>query len=590
MKKYSLILAGLLAAILMAPVQGSAKSGNNKNDIARNILIFSDVYRNIMTGYVDTLDATSTMRTAIDAMLGQIDPYTEYYSPEEQDLLTSVSSGEYAGIGSVIMKRDTTIVLSAPTWNSPARKAGIRHGDILLAIDDTVIDAPFTTAEASKRLKGQPGTTVTLKVKRPYTPAGQDSILTIPITRGKITINPIPYYGYVAPGIGYINVQTFSEKTFPDFQNALAALRADTSNGPLKGLIIDLRDNGGGLLTSAVDLVSTFVPRSTEIVSTRGRDKMNSRTYKTTRNPVAADLPLVVLINSNTASAAEITAGSLQDLDRAVIIGERSYGKGLVQTPARLPYEATMKTTTGRYYLPSGRLIQAIDYRHRNADGSVDRIPDSLTVAYQTRGHREVRDGGGITPDINLERATASLLEYKLASDLWVFDFANKVANSMTSVPDAGTWELPDTLFPQFKAFIDPTRFKYDKPTETALDYLRKVARTEGYLTDSVASAIDGLASLMHRDLSRDMDYHRGDINDLLINELSQRWFSDSDIIRRSLKDDRNVNAAIGILDDPARYKALLAPGVKVGKKDDGKKDGSEGSDRDKSENPATDK
>ena len=563
--KKTLIYAGslLLAAAIVA---GGVHAKNRNTDISRNILIFNDVYKTLMNNYVDTLDATETMRTAIDAMLGNVDPYTEFYSEEESDKLTSISSGEYAGIGSVIQKQDTVIVLSEPRWDSPAMRGGVRHGDILLMIDDTVIDKDFPIDEASKRLKGKAGTKLRLKVRRPYLPQGTDSIFDLEITRGTITTDAIPYYGFVADGIGYIGVSTFSEKTGKDFQNALAALRKQNGDKDLKGLIVDMRNNGGGLLTAAVDLVSNFVPRGTEVVSMKGRTRSNTSTYKTTRNPSAKSLPLVVLINGNTASSAEIFTGALQDLDRAVVIGERSYGKGLVQTPGSMPYNSSIKVTTGRYYLPSGRLIQAIDYRHRNADGSVERIPDSLTTAYQTKIGREVRDGGGITPDIAIESEEPSLLEYGLVTGQWVYNFATKVANNTATVPDVETWQVTDSLYDQFKKFIDPTKLKYDRPTASAMDYVRRVAKAEGYESDStVTAAIADLEKLMTRDLDKDLDHHRKAISEQIDIELESRWFSPADMTRRALRYDAATEDAIKVLNDTTLYRHLLSAGTKVG-------------------------
>lgn len=566
-------ILGYIAAAVVAA--GVVHAANPKTEIARNLLTFGDLYKTLMTQYVDTLDATETMRTAIDAMLGNIDPYTEFFSSDEADKLTSISSGEYSGIGSVIQKRDTVIVMAEPAWNSPAMRAGVRHGDILLQIDDTLIDKDFPIDEASKRLKGKAGTRLTVKVRRPYMPADADSIFDIEIVRGTIATDAVPYYGMVGDGIGYIAVTTFSEKTGKDFQNALADLRRQYGGKELKGLVVDMRNNGGGLLTSAVDLVSNFVPRGTSVVTMKGRDRLDTRTYKTTRNPMAPDVPLVVLTNSNTASSAEIFTGALQDLDRAVVVGERSYGKGLVQTPGRMPYNAMVKVTTGRYYLPSGRLIQAIDYRRRNSDGSVERIPDSLTTAYQTRLGREVRDGGGITPDVAIPSEEVSLLEYGLVADRWVYDFANKVANNTAVKPDVDSWHVTDTLFEEFKRFIDPTKLKYDRPTTTAMDYVRKVAKAEGYAdNDSVTQTIARLEKMMTRDLMKDMDYHRKAITDQLEQELETRWFSTADIVRRGVSDDRDVSEAVAILGDQRRYAGLLAPGTKVGKAPEPQKEG----------------
>jgi carboxyl-terminal processing protease len=500
------------------------------------------------------------MRTAIDALLAQTDPYTEYYSADEQDKITSVQSGEYAGIGSYIMKRDTSVVLSEPQWGSPARKAGVHHGDVLLAIDGDQLDHTFTTDEASTRLKGQPGTDVTITVRRPWTVSG-DSILTFKITRGTITIDPIPYYGYLGDGVGYIGISTFNEKTAGEFRNALNDLRR---NPDFKSLIIDLRENGGGLLESAVQVASNFVPKGTTIVSTRGRDLKAEKTYKTTQNPVDLKLPIAVLIDDGTASASEILSGSLQDLDRAVIIGQRSYGKGLVQNVRPVPYDGYMKVTTGRYYIPSGRLIQAIDYSHRNEDGSVARIPDSLTNEYTTRVGRIVRDGGGITPDVTVELPEGNRLLYNIVSDFWSYDFANKVANRTTTTPDVDTWCVTDTLFNEFKSFIDPNRFKYDRATESGIKYIREAAEKEGYMNDDVKAQINALDSLLHHDLNRDLDYNKDKIVELLDNEISQRWFSNSDLVRRQVTtNDKYIEEAKLVLTDNRRYGVLLSAPAK---------------------------
>ncbi len=553
MKKLLLCAGALTAATVL---YNFAAARSTKTDIARNITIFTEVYKELQTSYVDTLDATKTMRTAIDALLGQTDPYTEYYSAAEQDKVSSVASGEYQGIGSYIMKRDTSVVLSEPQWGSPARKAGVHHGDILLAINGERLDRTFTTEQASSRLKGQPGTEVTITVRRPWTVSG-DSILNFTITRGTITIEPIPYYGYLGDGVGYIAISTFNEKTASQFRNALNELRR---NAEFKSLIIDLRENGGGLLESAVQVASNFVPKGTAIVSGRYRDQKQEKVYKTTQSPIDTKLPIAVLVNDGTASASEILSGSLQDLDRAVIVGERTYGKGLIQSIRPIPYDGFMKVTTGRYYIPSGRLIQAIDYSHRNADGTVARIPDSLTNEYKTRAGRIVRDGGGITPDIKIESPEGNRLLYNIVNDFWAYDFANKVANRTTTVPDVNTWAVDDSLFNEFKAFIDPNKFKYDRATETGMKYLREAAEREGYMNDEVKAQINVLDSLMHHDLNRDLDYNRKEIVELLDSEISQRWFSNADLVKRQVTaDDEYIREAKLVLADSRRYGVILS-------------------------------
>ena len=557
------IYLGAAAVMLAIGAAIMVQARSTKTDVARNLQIFNELYKELQTNYVDTLDATKTMRTAIDALLGQIDPYTEYYSAAEQDEIKSISSGEYGGIGSVIMLRDSSIVLSDPRWDSPARRAGLRHGDVLIAIDGDTLPRTFTTPQASARLKGQPGTDVRLLVRRPYV---ADSIIDVTVTRGTIKIDPVPYYGMLSGGTGYIDITTFSEKTAGAFKNALTELR---KNPDFKSLIIDLRGNGGGLLESAVQVASNFVPKGTEIVSTRGRDPRNVKTYKTTSNPVDTKIPIVVLIDGNSASAAEILSGALQDLDRAVIVGERSYGKGLVQNVRPIPYDGIMKVTTGRYYIPSGRLVQAIDYSHRDADGNVTRIPDSLTNIYHTRAGRIVRDGGGITPDVSVDQPDMNRLLYNIVADMWAFDYANRTANTTATTPDPLTWQVSDSMFADFKKFIDPAKFKYDRATESGIKYLREAAKIEGYLNDAVTAQLDSLERLMRHDLQHDLDFNRKEIVEIIDAELGNRWFSEADNIRRRIPAEPEVKEALLILGDPRRYGVLLTPKAeKNGKKD----------------------
>lgn len=557
-------LSYALIAAVIAGCGIAANSKTTKADIQRNLMVFNEIYKELQTNYVDTLNAQKNIRVAIDAMLGNIDPYTEFYTEDEQDKINSVSSGEYGGIGSVVMRRDSVVEFSSPRWGTPSRNVGIHHGDIVLKIDDTDITKDVNIEDVSSRLRGQPGTEVRVKVRRRWLPEGSDSILDFNIVRQSIKIEPVPYYGRLKDNesIGYINVTTFNENTASDFRKALENLR---SAGNLKGLVIDLRDNGGGILDGAVALASNFVPRGTSIVTVRYRDPKSTKTYKTTTNPIEPDLPLVVLVNNNTASASEIFSGALQDLDRAVIVGERSYGKGLVQSVRPVPYNGLMKITTGRYYIPSGRLIQSIDYSHRNPDGTVARTPDSLTNVFHTRVGREVRDGGGITPDVKVKLPDGNRLLYNIVADNWVYDFANRTANNMAA-PDADTWQVSDSLFTAFKSFIDPARFKYDRASDAGIKYMRDAARIEGYESPEVLAAIDSLERLMKHDLQHDLDFNRKEIEEYLDNELSTRWYDDATVIRRSLCDDPYIREAVNVLADPRQYGVLLSKPKEDGK------------------------
>lgn len=553
MKRILAILLGAMAASMVAGA--AAQAASNKTEIKQDLNIFNSLYKELQTNYVDSIDATKSIRNAIDAMLGQIDPYTEYYPEDELDNLRVLSTGEYSGIGSVIMQRNGRVELSEPQWNSPARKAGLRFGDRIVAIDGDTLPKGYTTQQASARLKGQAGSKVRLTIERPYV---ADSILDFEITRGQIRTNSVPYYGIVRDSIGYIRLTTFDTNSASEVKNAVVALKKDPR---LRAIVLDLRDNGGGLLESATQIVGLFVPKGTEVVRTRYRGKNNEKIYKTTQQPVDTDIPLAVLINENTASSSEIVAGALQDLDRAIVVGNRSYGKGLVQSSRPLPYNGLLKVTVARYYIPSGRLIQAIDYSHRDENGRVTRIPDSLTNVYHTMAGREVRDGGGITPDITVKAKEMNRLMYNVIADFWAYDYANRFrARQGDTIAPADRFEISDSIYADFKNFIDPDRFKYDRMCESGMKYLREAAQLEGYMTDSVAAQFDLLESMLKHDLSRDLDFNAADLRDLLDDEISARYYDDGARVMRALRTDPDLDAATAALLDPARYRALLAP------------------------------
>lgn len=550
-----IFIIATLCATLCAALCGAGKRENSKDIFARKLHTFNAIVKELHTNYVDTLDAADIMDKTIDALLYQIDPYTEYYPSDNQDEILSISQGKYAGIGAMISKRGDTVYISQPQWTSPARAAGLRAGDAILSIDGvSAVGKDIDVSDVSKRLRGQAGTEVRVVVRRPYSP---DTALTVAITRADIVVDPMPYHAVDADGIGYIRLTTFNESSARRVREALQEMVA---TGRLKGLVIDLRSNGGGLLEGAVQIASNFVPKGTEILRTRGRDAVDEHIYKTVGRPLDTKLPLAILTDGNTASASEILAGSMQDLDRAVIIGERSYGKGLVQQPRPLPYDDLLKITTGRYYIPSGRLIQVLDYSHRNPDGSPARMPDSLTHEFKTRAGRTVRDGGGITPDVKMERPEGNRLLYNIVSGFWAFDFATRHAATHPAPTSADSAIVDSAMFAAFKASIDPARFKYDRQCETALKYLRDAAKAEGYMTDSVAAQFDVLAAMLRHDLNHDLDNNREAIVELLESEFADRYFSDADRVRRTLPTDSVLIRAKEILLSPEEYQRLLKP------------------------------
>lgn len=554
----------LLYTLLLTVVAASMSAGEAsarkipKRDIVQNLRVFNALFKELNTNYVDTLDTEKSIRTAIDAMLGDIDPYTEYYPADMQDEILSVSTGNYTGVGAYLFVRDGHIEVSEPQYNSPAAKAGVRAGDVILQVDDIEVTPGMPIEDVSKRLRGDAKTTVDVKVRRPFV---ADSLLDFTITRDWINIDPLPYYGMVNDSIGYIQLTTFNNKSADAVRDALR----DMSSRGMRGLILDLRDNGGGLLESAVNIVENFVPKGTEVVSTRGRGNSSRSVYKTTRRPEFPDLPVVVLTNGNTASASEVVAGALQDLDRAVIVGNRSYGKGLVQVTRELPYGGLMKVTVARYYVPSGRLIQAIDYSHRDEDGNVTRIPDSLTNVFYTSKGRPVRDGGGITPDVPVTTPKMNHLIYNVLRDRWAYDYANRFRNTAgVDSLDAATFVITDSIFDDFKAFIDPERFDYDHVCELGLKYLREAAEADGYMNDDVQARFNELETLLRHDLNHDLDHNSKQLREILDSQISQRFFDPAEQTRRTLLTDPYVEEAIAVLISPERYAILLTPPQKA--------------------------
>lgn len=557
MKKLPILILAVIA------IAAGAATRSPKNDISRNLDIFNAVYKNLQTNYVDSIDADKSINTAIYAMLNEIDPYTEYIPEQDQEEFMTISTGVYGGIGAYIQERDGEVRVTEPREGTPSFKAGLRPGDVFITIDGDSVKG-LHSADVSKKLRGQAGTTVSMSVRRPFgSKSHGDTVLNFSFLREKIDVDPVPYYGVVRGDLGYIQLTTFNGKSYDQVRDALLDFRKDPR---VKGIVLDLRDNGGGLLESAVKIVGLFVPKGTEVVRTRGKGQVNERIYKTTDKPIEPDIPLAVLVNGNSASASEIVTGALQDLDRAVIIGNRSFGKGLVQSTRQLPYNGLLKVTIAKYYIPSGRLIQAIDYSHRNPDGTVARIPDSLTTVWHTKAGREVRDGGGITPDVTVTYPEGNRLVYNIIRDGWNFDFATRYSALNPAPAPLEEFEITDTIFAQFKQFIDPKKFKYDRACEVVLDQLQKSAETEGYLNDSVQAQIDVIRKMLHHDLEHDLNLNREMITSYLGPELAMRYYGEKGSVLQTLKNDRELDSAAVVLSDPARYKAILSPKAKTDK------------------------
>ena len=540
-----------LAGLLVLPAFTGVAQKSHDNAVNRNLSIFNSIVKELEMNYVDTIRTDETFKQAIAAMLMQVDPYTEYYTPEEQKGFETMTSGEYGGIGSYIMERDGWTYISGPYENSPAAKVGLKSGDKIVRID-TVDLKGKKSDEVRAMLKGRPGTIVTVTVERPYS---KDSVLTFEIERKKLQLPSVPYYGVIRGNTGYISLTSFMERSADEVRQALDEFK---NNPEVKNIILDLRGNGGGLLESAVEIVGFFVPKGTEVLRTRGRSKTSEKIYKTTNKPIMPDIPLAILIDGASASASEITAGAMQDLDRAVLIGSRSFGKGLVQSTRPLPYDGLLKVTVAKYYIPSGRLIQALDYSHRNPDGSVARTPDSLTNTYKTAHGRIVRDGGGIVPDITVDWGNFNRLVYNIVRDHWSFDFATKYVAENPQIESPYDFEITDEVYDQFKKFIDPDKFKYDKTCEELVKQLREVAEAEGYMNEETKQQIDTLSKLLTHNLDKDLDTHRKQISNYLLSDILSRYFYTKGEVIADIKDDVAVDSAVNILADPKRIKKIL--------------------------------
>ncbi len=527
----------------------SFKSGDSRSfQIAKNLDIFNSIVKELDMFYVDTINPDKTIREGIDAMLYSLDPYTQYFPEDDQAELEQMLKNSYGGIGSVIryepkLKRT---VIAEPYENMPAANAGLKAGDILLEIDGKDL---LGNTDVSKLLRGQVGTSFKLKVQRP----GTKEPLEFNIVRRSIQMPLIPYYAVLENNIGYINLSTFSGNPSKEFKQAFL----DLKKKGITSLVIDLRNNGGGLLEESIEIANFFLPRGKTLVTTKGKVKQSSNTYKTLREPLDLEIPLAVLVNGGTASSSEILAGSLQDLDRAVIVGSRTFGKGLVQTPRPLPYGGTIKLTTSKYYIPSGRCVQAIDYEHRNEEGNAGRIPDSLTTVFHTAAGREVRDGGGVTPDIAVKPEKLPNILYYLVNDNLIFNYATDYCLKHPTVPSPEKFEVTDADYADFKAMVKKADFKYDQQTEKILKNLKEMAEFEGYLADA-SEEFGALEKKLKHNLDHDLDYFSKDIKSMIAVEIIKRYYYQRGSIIQQLKDDDDLKEALKILSDQPKYNEML--------------------------------
>lgn len=556
------MLAGAFI-VMLGMGMTSFKEDDRNFQISKNLDIFNSIFKELDMFYVDTVNAEKMIQTGVEGMLSLTDPYTEYYPEEEVSSLKEMTTGKYGGIGAAIRYYEAKdrIAVVEPTEGMPAAEAGVKAGDIILSVGGKEMvrgdmKPQEFSSKVSEALRGEPGTSFVLKVLRPL--KNDSTVMEFKITRKNIRTNPVPYYGMVKDSIGYLALSSFTENSAKDFKKAFIELKQKGA----KSLIIDLRDNGGGSLSEAVDIVNLYVPKGQEIVVTKGKVRQAQGSYKTQNEPVDTQIPLAVLVNGATASASEIVSGSLQDLDRAVVIGSRTFGKGLVQTIRPLPYNGTLKVTTSKYYIPSGRCIQAIDYAKKNADGSVARTPDSLTTVFHTAAGREVRDGGGIRPDIEVKGDKIPNIVFYLMNDDLIFDYATQYCWDHPTLASVDDFKLTDADYEAFKKLVKSRNFTYDRQSEKMLKSLKEIAEFEGYMTEA-AEEFKALEKRLNHNLDRDLDYFAKPIKEYISQEIVTRYFYQRGAAMERLKDDTDLEEAIKVLQNPVRYREILSAPVK---------------------------
>ena len=553
MKRHYIALLLLLCPLLAF---GQGKKNHNLA-VAKNLDIFNQVYKNLDLLYVDTLNPDEVIGTGIKAMLRSLDPYTEYYPENETKNLKMMLTGKYAGIGALIRyhQKLKRVVVDEPYEGMPAAEVGLKKGDIILSIDDSTM-TDKNVNYVSSHLRGDAGTNFVLKVLRPSTGQKMD----FKMTRRAIKLPELPYYGMLEDGIGYINLNQFTEGCAKDVRRAFIDLKKQGA----KALVFDLRNNGGGSEMEAVDIVNLWVDKGQTIVENRGKIKQASHSYQTRLEPVDTEMPLVVLVNDETASASEITSGALQDLDRAIILGTRTYGKGLVQIPLDMPYNTNLKLTTSKYYIPSGRCIQAINYKRDGTGSYRERVPDSLTHVFYTAAGREVRDGGGITPDKEVKNDTIPNIAFYLSASGqdstevmfdWVVDYISK----HPTIAPPREFHLSDAEFEDFKQQVVKSGFTYDPVSEKQLKVLVETAKAEGYY-EQAREAFELLESKLRHDVATDMDKHSDLLRQMLELEIITAYYYQAGAIEAGLKYDKQLTEAVRLLQSPEEFRQLLAP------------------------------
>ena len=544
------VKTALATAMLPLSLMASENStlDNRNEQISKQLDLFNIIYKNLELYYVDTIPTEKAVKAGIDGMLASLDPYTTYFPEEDEEEFKFFLSGEYAGVGAAINKVDSVVTFVEIYEGSPSQKAGLKAGDQIIEIDGKKTEKMSTT-DVSSKLRGEENTTVKLLVRNPVTKKDKK----VTITREKITLPTIEYSDTLGNGIGYIRFSSFTENSAELFKGAFMELKKQG----ISSLVVDLRNNPGGLLDQAASIINNFIPNQSTIVYTDGKLKQLNMVYKATLQPIDTEIPIVVLVNRNSASASEIFSGCLQDLDRAVIVGERTYGKGLVQSTQELPFGGSLKMTTSKYYIPSGRCVQAINYAERDEEGYVKRIPDSLTKEFKTANGRIVRDGCGVSPDVNVESSKYSTIAYYLYSKNIIFNYAVQYVAKHPKIAQPKDFVYND--YEEFKAYAKKQDFTYKLKTEEAIATLKEIAKEEGYLEHS-QSEFDALEKKLSHNLDQDLEIFEKEIKSLISCEIIKQVYYQKGGICESLKNDKVKEEAIAILLDKKRYNEILQP------------------------------
>ena len=546
----------IITSVMVIILSGSLTAFKTLNDsdryfqIVKNLDIFATLFKEVNAYYVDEVNPNELIKVGIDAMLNSLDPYTDYIPEDDIEEYMTMTTGEYGGIGAFVDKKDGINTITMPYKDSPADKAGLKIGDQILKINGIDL-ADKDSDDISKLLKGASNSQIEMMIKRPY----QDDPFIVTVKREKITINNVPYFGMVNDQIGYIRLTDFTTKAGKEVSNALKKLKSEGATG----MILDLRGNPGGLLDEAINVSNVFIPKGVEVVSTKGKLENWTKEYKSLADPVDTEIPLVVLTDNGSASASEIVSGVIQDYDRGVLIGRKTFGKGLVQQTRPLAYNSQLKVTTAKYYIPSGRCIQAIDYSHRNPDGSVGKIPDSLKNEFKTANGRIVFDGGGLDPDVEVEQYEYAHISYSLLRNDLLFHYATKYAHEHPQIAPAKDFSLTDTEYDDFVKWLADKEYSYTTDVEKTMERLITVAKEEKYYAD-IEEQIMALKNATLHNKSADLTNFKREIKKVLEQEIVGRYYLQEGAIESTFNDDQDILTAIEVLSDSVRYKSLLNP------------------------------